>query len=456
MAKNKNKKVFQLPTSPEDYIKTRARNLPIGKCYINEGWADSGFASIVVSRNHINGNFTFAVFLVDLYCLGVKDTFYDFNVHAEFAELLDKFKAQQEMKEIDYALAHNIIYGAVEYAEDLGFKPDKDFEISQYLLEEDDDHVEFIDIDFGLNGKPAVFMWKEAHPENIIATLDRNIGEGNFTIFSGQDIEDDYEDEDNCEEEDGEDLSIEDIADIMEGKKKASPRNFARIVFALYNEQCTEKESAEMNEIMEDADTWEIVDEDETDEPFSLNEEKELIYDSLFEKIHENPANAIPEIEAMIAKYPDEYYFYDLLSLAYSKENDNTKQDETVILTYQKFPDNIFAFTNYILISIAQRNFDELKKLIGVKFDFHHYFPNRQKISFEELVALAGALFAYFSEATKDLHMAVAYAMPLTSFIFYDKKNKQKADEILSLSTQIMFSEIARENNFDDEVNGNL
>lgn len=48
MGKNKGKKVIQLPTSPENYIRTRARLLPIGKCYINEGWAESGFASIVV------------------------------------------------------------------------------------------------------------------------------------------------------------------------------------------------------------------------------------------------------------------------------------------------------------------------------------------------------------------------------------------------------------------------
>lgn len=186
MKKNKNKKVFQLPTTPESYIKSRARNLPVGKCYINEGWKVSGFASIVVSRNHINGNFTFGVYLVDLLCLGVKDTFYDSNVNAEFTEMLDKMEAQQAMEEIDYPLAHNIIYGCVEYAEDLGFKPHKDFEVSQFVLEEDDERVELIDIQFGLDGKPAVIFGKEKHPASIIATLERTVGKGNFITMDGR------------------------------------------------------------------------------------------------------------------------------------------------------------------------------------------------------------------------------------------------------------------------------
>lgn len=301
MGKKKDKKVFQMNTSPENNIKTRARKLPIGKCYINEGWAESGFATIVISRNHINGNVTFAVYLVDLYCLGVKDTFYDFNVNTEFTELLEKLKAQQDIEEIDYTLAHNIIYGGVEYAEDIGFKPHKDFEISRYVLEEDDERVELIDIPFGLDGKPAVVFGKEKHPENIIATLERTVGKGNFTtIYENDLVEQDAYEELDDDWDDDEELSIEDIPDIIAGKKKASPSNFARIVFAIYDEQCTEEESTEMYEIMSETDSWEIVDEDETGDPFSLIEEKKIIYDSLYEMIHKNPADAIWEIKKVI------------------------------------------------------------------------------------------------------------------------------------------------------------
>jgi hypothetical protein len=116
MKKNKGKKENQGNLSPENYIKTRARNLPIDKCYVNQTWEESGFATIVVSRSHSNGNSTFAVFLVDLFCLGVKDAFYRFNAYEEYNTLLAKLKEQDGIVETEYETVHNIVYGAIEYA----------------------------------------------------------------------------------------------------------------------------------------------------------------------------------------------------------------------------------------------------------------------------------------------------------------------------------------------------
>lgn len=185
-----------------------------------------------------------------------------------------------------------------------------------------------------------------------------------------------------------------------------------------------------------------------------MSEERELIYDTLYEQIEENAADAIPEIEEQISKHPDEFLFYTLLTLAYQKNNNIEKHNESIIWTYQKFPSNIFAFTNYILIMTGKLKFDELKKLIGSKFDLHRFFPNRQKICYEEFVALAAALFTYFSEVTRELHKAIAFAMSLSSIVFYGDE-KEKANEILMSATEVMFSEIKTEDSFDDEINKN-
>ena len=50
MAK-KNNKIIQLPLSPENYIKTRVRNLPLGKCYINKDWYEMGMATFLLHAN---------------------------------------------------------------------------------------------------------------------------------------------------------------------------------------------------------------------------------------------------------------------------------------------------------------------------------------------------------------------------------------------------------------------
>ncbi len=65
--------------SPENYIRKKARTLPIRECLINSSWEDSQMANIYVVRNHVNGNVTVGLFLVDLLCLGIKDTFFLFN-----------------------------------------------------------------------------------------------------------------------------------------------------------------------------------------------------------------------------------------------------------------------------------------------------------------------------------------------------------------------------------------
>ena len=65
--------------SPKKYIETKVRNLPIYKCLVNKDWDEARIAEIIVMRKHANGNVTAGVYLVDLLCLGIKDTFFFFN-----------------------------------------------------------------------------------------------------------------------------------------------------------------------------------------------------------------------------------------------------------------------------------------------------------------------------------------------------------------------------------------
>jgi len=46
------------------------------------------------------------------------------------------------MIEQEYLLLHNIIYGAIEFADDLGIKPHKDFDLICHVLEPDDSDEE--------------------------------------------------------------------------------------------------------------------------------------------------------------------------------------------------------------------------------------------------------------------------------------------------------------------------
>lgn len=109
--------------------------------------------SIAVMRKHNNGHITAGYYLVDLMARGVKDTHFVFNTSEP--RLLEQ-TPENIFTEIPYALAHNIIYGAVAFAEDYDIKPHPNFNLTQFILEEDTEDIEFIDIEFGISGKPVL------------------------------------------------------------------------------------------------------------------------------------------------------------------------------------------------------------------------------------------------------------------------------------------------------------
>jgi len=198
--KNKSKQAPQL--SPENYIRQKARNLPVYECLVNGDWEKSKMVSVVVSRVHANGNITAGFFLVDLYCLGVKNTTYFFNYSPAEYEIQIQKMIHLTIKKIPYEMAHNIVYAGLDYASELGLNPHKDFtSLTRFILEEDTDDVELIDIECGHKGKPFYIQGQfdsEQMAKRVIAQLERAVGKGNYDFaLDGQANEngDKYDDE---------------------------------------------------------------------------------------------------------------------------------------------------------------------------------------------------------------------------------------------------------------------
>jgi hypothetical protein len=203
MAKQKKKTTAPPKLSPENYIRQKSRTLPVHECLINNDWESEGLANILISRSHTNGNFTVCTYLVDLKLLGVKDTLHIFNIDEEkYNELKETYYHQFTVVEpISYTLAHNIIFGAVAFAEEFEFKPHKDFtSTTEFFLEEDDDNIELMDLEFGQDGKPLYINGPYDSPakiDKILQQLERTAGSGNYEFHYMND--DDWDDE----EEDG-------------------------------------------------------------------------------------------------------------------------------------------------------------------------------------------------------------------------------------------------------------
>lgn len=247
MAKSPKKHIQFL--SPENYIRQKARNLPIYKCLINTNWKREGMAQIAIARQHTNGNLTFGLYMVDLFCLGVRDTFYGFNrPETEFDDLVSKMTDGLEMTSVDYVLIHNIIYAAIEYAEELGFNPHKDYKsITQYILEEDTDEIALMEIECGKNGKPLFIKsgsFTEAQSKSIINQLEKAVGPGNYDVISGYL----YDDEDGIDEED-EDLDLEYDYALIKKHESMSPSERKKLFLELTKNDPTELSENEFREL---------------------------------------------------------------------------------------------------------------------------------------------------------------------------------------------------------------
>ncbi len=170
--------------SPEKYIITKARELPYHECFINSIWQEKGLATILISKKQPGGNYIFAMYLVDVYCLGLKNTMFNFNFNgAEYDEMKQRLlQGPDDMVSCDIVKAHNIIYGAIDYAEELGFRPHKDFKITEHILNPEliDDGID--DIEFGYEGKPFFIAGPDDNINRIISILERSVGKGNFDV----------------------------------------------------------------------------------------------------------------------------------------------------------------------------------------------------------------------------------------------------------------------------------
>ena len=394
MSKKKKGKVVQLrinQPSPENYIKTQARNLPIAECLISDDWEDAGICNILVSRSHKNGNFTVGVYLVDLYCLGVKDAWYQFNISpADYDYMKNNLG---NLIECDYTLAHNVIYGAVAYAEDYGFKPEKGFDITQFILEEDDDHVELMELEFGLNGMPCYGYSPDDDPsevKRIKATLERTAGPGNF-IF--EDIDNEGRDDDEFDEEEDEDDMEDDPVETMEDLL-----HMLKLTGKVYEKAFRTPEVREIVKQSTMGKGYRLSDDGaKMDQNTFDKTEQENQYRQLVETFNNGEfEKAAKGLQKAIAQYPDKPQFYTLLQGCYYFNEQPAKLNACVIDMYQRFSGYLFAKVPYANLLIDSGKPEGVLDVFEGRPDLNYLYPNRKIFHTHEAAVFLATMCRYF------------------------------------------------------------
>ena len=143
----------------------------------SELWKD-GIGYLAIARQEPEGQIAVGVFLVDVYCLGVKNAFWRIGSRADLDRLIEKMGQTQSVTAIAPACVVKIVNGAVEYAKSFGFPPHPDYRHASQLLEGIDPSTCPQHFTFGRDGKPFYIQGPNESPAQAKAIMDRIRDEG--------------------------------------------------------------------------------------------------------------------------------------------------------------------------------------------------------------------------------------------------------------------------------------
>ena len=168
---------------------TAAAKFPVLDCWITDSLYEEGLGWVVLSREIPNGTVAVVNFLVDRYCLGVK------NLHAEIvgrATYDEKYRrkmlSEMQPHDVSPADALKLVQEAVAYARGLGFSPHADYTKALHLFGSTDATASTAQYEFGKDGQPFFMNGPNDTPQRckqIMATLTNTCGPGNFNFIIG-------------------------------------------------------------------------------------------------------------------------------------------------------------------------------------------------------------------------------------------------------------------------------
>jgi hypothetical protein len=197
------------------------------EAYISKNWDGASLAFVFVTRSREDGRSDLAGFLVDSYCLGVKDALFDENLGEGEANEFVKERLPDDLRErIHPACAKKLIEGAVAYAESLGFSPHRDYRKARRILSGIDAALCPREFAYGCEGRPRYVRGMdddEARVERVCGILEAKFGPEGF----------DYEDSEADEEDDLADRA--ELMEFLEQEKPEVPRfyEFSGLVTAM-------------------------------------------------------------------------------------------------------------------------------------------------------------------------------------------------------------------------------
>jgi hypothetical protein len=159
-------------------------NSPVHQCLMPERLFELGIGHVIVARKSSAGKLGTGFFLLDVFCLGVKDTFFTVLSEDEFQAALQRVATKEKLVPLQPACTRNLIQGAVDYARNLGIAPNPDYKLTEKILLNLDGGEECsTSFQFGKDGQPLYVAGpndSSAKQRQIMNLLTKKCGANGF------------------------------------------------------------------------------------------------------------------------------------------------------------------------------------------------------------------------------------------------------------------------------------
>jgi len=206
--------------------------------FIDAGMFESGIGQVVIARYKGGDRVELGVFLVDVFCLGVKNAFFTQCHETELEGMLQRlFKGSRAMEEHTGAWGRKLMEGALEYARKLGFAPHRNYKKAARVMGGIDPNTCPETFVFGKEGKPMFVAGPHenaARCQLIMNVLMKKCGKDGFLYICplgdtedgllGEDEDEEEEEyEDGDDEEDGDDSHVRDLRSAIFDPRSLRP-----------------------------------------------------------------------------------------------------------------------------------------------------------------------------------------------------------------------------------------
>jgi hypothetical protein len=163
---------------------TAATGYPVLHARATEGLWEQGMGSVLLSRVLPDTSVAASVFLVDRFCLGVKNAMTNILTRSNYDDQYQRLMHREfSSRPLTPACVRKLVESAVEYAANLGFPPHPDYHKAKALFGDIDPTECTETFEFGKDGKPFFISGPsddEARCRRILATLMERCGPGGF------------------------------------------------------------------------------------------------------------------------------------------------------------------------------------------------------------------------------------------------------------------------------------